>query len=85
MVKKKLTKKAHSATALPRQQREPKKKRWIRLPYLGHSSAKLSKLVKSYGYHLGLHNINSTMTLLWKRKDPIPRSERSEIYILNPL
>ena len=83
MPMKKLNRKAlDSTTALPRSSKDTTKKRWIRMPFLGGLSMKLSKQLRQLGFHPAFYTIDSIISTLCNRKDRIDPQDRSGVYIL---
>ena len=63
-------------TSLPRTTTK-KKRRWIRMLYLGNISNSIGSLLKQYNLMPAFYSINTSSI-----KDPIPRSKRSGVYVL---
>ena len=66
------------AQSSPLQENEEK---WIRLPYLGQLSEKLSRELHRYVYRTGFYTVTKVLDLS-VLKDPIPPMEKSGIYLL---
>ena len=80
LVSKKLNRKA--LDALPRSSKDTKKKRWIRMSFLGELSTKLSKQLRPLGFHPAFYTVDSIMSVLCDRKDRIYPQDRKGVYIL---
>jgi len=81
MVRKKLTRKClDSTTSLARDLGRDKKLRWIRLPYLGKFSSKLSRTLRLFGFRPAYYNLTTVKGLFVRLKDPVPAVESSGVY-----
>lgn len=82
LVKKKLTRMAlDSTTSLPRQEKRVNP-RYISVPYLGKISQSLQKVMAQHNLRLAFYPLDSIRSHLSKLKDPIPREEKSGVYML---
>ena len=59
-----------STTALPRDKK--KKAKWIRIPYLGSVSHKISRLLKPFKINSAFYPLTTTSRLFSNLKDPPP-------------
>jgi len=84
LVRKKLISRALDAmTSLPRDRKKEKKnEKWIRLPYLGNLTSKLSRLLKPFNFRPAFYSINTTRTIFSKLKDPVTTENKSGVYRL---
>ena len=55
--------------------------RWIRLPFLGNHSYKISRELRRFNYRAGFYPL-TTVGQLFNRKDPIPVNKKSGVYKL---
>ena len=83
MVRKKLIRKSLDlTTSLPRELRNKKRERWIRIPYLGKFSSQLSRVLRPFGFRLVFYNPFTLNNLVVKLKDRIPNNQKSGVYSL---
>ena len=62
--------------------RDAPKQKWIRIPFLGRLSGKVSRILKKFDLRPAYYSINRIRDLFPSSKDPVPLSERSGVYRL---
>jgi len=77
--KKRIARSLDSTTTL---KRDIRKRRWIRLPYLGRLSKKLSQVLRTFDLQPAFYSVNRLCDTFPSPKDPIPILEKSGVYRL---
>jgi len=71
-----------TTTVFRRQPTKRHKHCWIKLPYLGHFSHGLGKILKTYHLTPAYYHINPLKSSFGSNKDPVQRSLKSGVYML---
>ena len=80
--RKSITRALDTATSLQCTSDSRKDDKFIRLPFLGDISFKISRILRSFNYRPTFYTLNTTKKQLSKLKDPIPSDSRSGVYKL---
>jgi hypothetical protein len=81
MLRRKLIRKSLDlTTSLPRELNQDKRKRWIRLPFLGKLSSELRRTLQPFGFRPAFYNPITLRNLFVSLKDRIANNERSGVY-----
>jgi hypothetical protein len=62
--------------------RDAPKHKWIRIPFLGRLSGKISRVLRKFDLRPAFYSVNRIRDLFASTKDPIPLPERSGVYRL---
>ena len=82
IVRKKIITQALDKTTLLPRNHDKKDEKFIRLPFLGAISFKLSRSLRTFGFRPAFYSPNTIKQLLSNLKDPIPLDEKSGVYQL---